>query len=223
MVFVPTAWTNDGLPAITGPQLNRMEQGIKDAHDGIANALVPPLVTTAAELPAAPTAGQEVIFNTGGGRAVLWRLRWVPGWPDGYGWMFEGGPPMTHEVDGSDVINSSAGYIEAPTNPGPQLQLILPGVYRIAGSANINCPAVNASGGLVNPKFGGAAVADNDLLAYLTNNAAVILRGMSNSVPIERTLGANCLVKLTYKTANANGVTFASRRLEITPVRLGKA
>ena len=51
MAYVPTVWANDKAPAINADNLNHMEQGIKDAHDGLP-------VQQAA--PAAPVGGLTV-------------------------------------------------------------------------------------------------------------------------------------------------------------------
>lgn len=47
MVYTPTTWVNDGAPAINEDNLNKMETGIDEAHDHIADTADPHSVTKA--------------------------------------------------------------------------------------------------------------------------------------------------------------------------------
>lgn len=88
MSFLQTLWFDRMLPKLTAAQLNRMEQGIADAHTGIAV----PVVTV---LPSSPVDGQEICFLADAGLGVVWRFKYRAASLSAYKWESIGGGSMS--------------------------------------------------------------------------------------------------------------------------------
>jgi hypothetical protein len=120
VAFVKTTWLpgRTGGTQITAAQLNRMEQGIADAHLGVAVAQT----TIAQGFPAGPVDGQEhvIVVNS----SVSWRFKF-----DGASWKFIGGPALINEgTVATDQTTINTWIAQAGT---ASLVLALPGDYEV--------------------------------------------------------------------------------------------
>src|SRR4029077_14378258 len=83
----------------------------------VSNA--PQLVTS---LPSSPTDGQLIDFLVDATNGVIWRFRYRGASPSALKWEFVGGSPYVSAVAAQDTISSTV-YADAPTNPGPGLNI----------------------------------------------------------------------------------------------------
>lgn len=78
MAYSKTVWNNLSAPALNADNLNKIEQGIADAHDLIEN---PTLGGTTDQRPGTPKLGQNY-FDTTLGKPIWWT---GSGWVDALG------------------------------------------------------------------------------------------------------------------------------------------
>lgn len=212
MTFAKTTWVDDDAPDITAAQLNRMEQGIGDAHVGAAV----PFVTA---LPAGPVDGQEVSFIADALQGIVWRLKYRAADPSPYKWQFVGGAPLQKfAATGESVANTSNEWVDLTAAGAVPIALPLAGDYLLEAGASVN-PASNAQVNFavwsgVNGSGGAAVTVSTAFIgtgpygAVLTNTQRV------GALPAAGT------IRLRGSTNGAT-VTYLSTWQVVTPVRVG--
>lgn len=221
MTFVKTLWNDDALPDMTAAQLNRQEQGIADAHSGVA-------IPAVFALPANPVEGQQVYYVADQTNGVVWHLRYRAlqqngaANPSPYKWECLGGGQLYHEV-GTEEQTALAAFVDLAT-VGPQVTCPLAGDYIFGGFMDVY--ATQADGApYAALKIGAAAVTGGERLILERTGAGGVgsFRGGIGGRPIKRTVAAaNTVCKIQYGSGNNNGtVTFGNRVLVAVPVRVG--
>lgn len=224
MAFNKTIWVPDAPPAITGQQLNRIEQGIADAHAGLAAV---PLV---AALPANAADGAEVdlLVDAAGayGGPVVWRMRNRLTNPDGTAnsdnrpWVFVGGPWLTNETSNDEQIAAATLTYQALPS-GPNVTAPHRGTYefeiacRFYGWNVAQTLSMGLSGGV------GGIDAFRDLAAEGVA-AGSGHRSRGGRIATNPVGQPSAVLTPQYKHDN-NGAAgnFAYRRVSIRPVKLG--
>lgn len=148
MGFLKTLWTDRSAPKITAAQLNRIEQGIADAHAG---SIAPPILNA---LPPAPADGQVIrlVVDEAGvyGGPVVWACQYrgfkadgVTPNPNANRWEVLSPQPL--RMDGGSVA-ATAPYNGLMSNGHPVIALPFAGDWDIEYQANIlynNSAAIN--------------------------------------------------------------------------------
>lgn len=224
MTFIKTTWNDRTVPRMNAAQLNRMEQGIADAHGGLAAI---PLVTV---LPTAANSvdGQMVDFLADAASGVVWRLRYRAASPSIYKWEFVGGPPLGNEQDASDNTTTlTAGYAPGPT-PGPAVTALLPGEYYVDLGTDMywNTTTVGAvADARMSFAIATTAALDADAVrAYHDTHAASHLATLSRRRKKTITaaqIAAGGVVAARYRNASNTSVAILNRWLSILPIRVG--
>ena len=165
-------------------------------------------------LPASPYDGQEaVLVDSVTNPSYQWRFRYNAGSSSTYKWEFIGGAPAQNEIATSEQVTGNV-YVDMPT-PGPLLTVPRAGDYDIEWSAEI--VHQTATGYAVSaPKLGAAATSDADaaeIYDLAGNNKRVARK-------IRRTLAASDLVKIQYRSGDANACAAMRRNLHVVPARV---
>lgn len=134
MGFLKTLWVNRALPRLDATQLNRIEQGIADAHSGKTN------VQSGAQLPAGPADGDmfDLVVDAAGnfGGPVMWRFKWYATLAK---WMFIGGGAL---YMGELSPNVSVQQVLRVIDPGaPKMTSPIAGELEFSMSAEGLCTA----------------------------------------------------------------------------------
>jgi hypothetical protein len=228
MTYVKQVWVDESAPGagdgtrFTKARMDTIEQGIADAHGGLAS---PPLVTA---LPGAPVDGQEIMYLASDTAGIVWHLRYralkadgVTANPSPFKWEYVGGSELATWVSAAYVqATASTGLPAADPADGPFLTLPLAGEYVCDWSFKDN---------------GGPAGA---MLAYLMWNGAQAINfvganyadwwsppanDFSNFIAGRSVITCNLAAKVLsvrYASGVANG-QFAERKLMARPVRVG--
>lgn len=218
MAFVKTAWLDDASPDITADQLNRMEQGIADAHGGQAS---PPLVTA---LPANPVNGQEVRFLADDANGVVWRLCYrafkadgVTPNPSPYKWECIGGPPLASDVS-SDEGLAAATTTYAALTTAQQVTIPLAGDYDIGVGARVY-PWATSQTLYMSTQLGATAATDADSAnSWVVNNGAASISHFGRKTMTVGDVAIAARFRHDSALAQAN---FSHRWLRVAPVRVG--
>lgn len=214
MTFLKTLWVERSVPKLSADQLNRMEQGIADAHSGAAV----PFVTA---LPGPATDGQEVNFIADADKGVVWRLKYRAADPSAYKWQFIGGGDLM-DYAGATYTQPNAGSGLPASDPpdGPTLTIPLAGEYKVEwGLKNDGSPSGSLFAYLAYNGVGAPALVGSNYLDWWTeppNDFSNFLsrRGKFTLSPASKAL------TVRYAHSAANG-KFAERTLFARPVRVG--
>lgn len=209
MPFTKTTWVDDSAPDITATQLNRIEQGVADAHN-------PPLVSA---LPGSPGDGEEIRFQTAAMAAdgIVWTLRYRAGSASTYKWEFVGGAPLAAEVEGTGA-RTSAVYGDCSDVVGPAVTPPLAGEYLVEIEMQ-QVPNAAQGGGWMSYAIGASAAVDADNVrgwAFAANFDTMQGRRKKKTL----TAGQALVAKYAMQ-APSTSTTFGRRRLAVQPVRVG--
>lgn len=168
-----------------------------------------PLGTT---LPASPVDGQEAILTDSlTNPTYSWRFRYNAGSSSAYKWEFVGGASWYGAVITSEST-SSASLTDLAT-VGPQFSTPRAGDWIVSASCTVGQGA--APSYTVNMQ-----VSNTDLQAQtMLNGAGSGWTGQLAAVGRALALAASTILKMQYSTA-ASTVSFATRHLAITPIRV---
>lgn len=224
MTFAKTAWVSNDAPDITADQLNRMEQGIADAHGGLNS---PPLVTA---LPANPTDGQEIryladVLGEYGG-PFIWICRYRAGSSSAYKWdvldampLIQGFTNATHTPVVTTAFNLSA-WIWTPGNLEGDWLVEATGNRFYANAGNIAAYVYILSTNGVGGTTGLATYAHSEggyaALLQQWDDGPFAIRDIRRSVPKNGNIG----LQASHNVAN---MTVEYRQVVLTakPLRLG--
>jgi len=197
-----------------GPQGPKGDQGVvgpqgPQGPQGLPAPTVPRVTT----LPASPKEGDEVFFVADNG--VLWHLRFhVPQAPITYKWEFVGGAAVSKLITTAEGTASTT-YADL-TTVGPDLTLLLPGIYDV----RIGTIAANpvASDSAMSLRIAGATPSDND--AIWAEHAKAGQPAFGDRTMRREITTANTLVRAQYRATTGTS-TFSYRSLTISPVVIG--
>lgn len=171
-------------------------------------------------LPSSPVDGQEIFYAADATNGVIWHLRYRSGSSSSYKWEFIGGAMLKATDVATSQATTSSTYTDL-TTAGPSVTAPLAGDYDVFAEALLGSTAATNFTLTVALKIGSAATSDNDIifkLALYANNQTWILPSRGT---IRRTVAANDVLKLQYKTNNSASGSFENRRLSVIPVRVG--
>lgn len=165
-------------------------------------------IAPAVTLPSSPADGQQAILvDSLTVPTYSWLLQWSAA---AARWLYIGGAPASSEVDASEALVATFTTYQDLTTVGPQFTAPRAGVYELSYGA------IAQEQTYMSPKIGAAATSDND--------RAQVATGASNNVSVARTrrktLALSDLVKLQYRSTDANARTFVHRWLKVLPVGL---
>jgi hypothetical protein len=165
-------------------------------------------IAPAVTLPSSPADGQQAILvDSLTVPTYSWLLQWSAA---AARWLYIGGASASSEVDASEAVVATFTNYQDLTTVGPQFTAPRAGVYELSYGA------VGQEQTYMSPKIGAAATSDNDRTQVVTGSSAT----MSVSRARRKTLAQGDLVKLQYRSADANARTFVNRWLKVLPVGL---
>lgn len=205
MTFTPTIWVPGAAPELTAAQLNRLEQGIADAHSGA----VAPFVTA---LPAGAVDGQECNFVADAANGVVWHMKYRAADTSGFKWQFVGGPPLTDEVLTPESTSATAFAALA----GPTITVPVVGDYLVEIGASAFANAV-VGDAVMSYAIGVTAATENDRVLI---GASTTFSQSGSRVRRKTGLAQGTALSARYK-GQAGAVTFLDRWMRVLPVRLG--
>lgn len=174
---------------------------------------VPPLVTT---LPATATApdGLEVYYVADSANGVVWHLRYRRAGSATYPWEYVGGPPLHHTIITSESTTSTT-FTNLAT-AGPLITFPRSGFYDLRMGARIT--AASGQAGLMT--IATATIAAADANALLAGGSASTV---DTSPSIEHRFEAAAADSVTakYRSSGGGSMSFATRWMRLTPVRVG--
>jgi hypothetical protein len=177
-------------------------------------------------LPSSPVDGQEVYYQASGTMntdGIVWHLRYDAASASSYKWEFVGGSKIV-SVNNTSEQNTSSSVWHNIATQGPTVTLPLAGDYLISIAASIQ-----TSNGSANTIAIGLVVGDNnpaaqDQAIHQPLNFANAQNSWTQSFleTTKTSQSANTAWKMRYYTAAVtSGVFFASRRISLTPIRVG--
>lgn len=173
----------------------------------------PQYVTPAQFAALTPVDGLEVYLIADATNGVIWHLRYNASSSSAYKWEFVGGGTLSTSV--MPYENCTSGSYSDLTTAGPGITVPLAGDYVYSLSADIRPPS--GLFGAVGPKWGAAAVADDDA-AWLANPGAGHAGVTDSRV---NGLAASTLCKLQYKINGSGTMLCGRRHFAMRPVRVG--
>lgn len=196
------AYTNQGVPK-GGPTLDPL--------------------TISTSLPASPTIGKEILFQTAAMAAltppVAWRLYY-----DGSKWIPTGGPPLLASVTTEQATSAAGNTYQDLGTVGPSLTIPVLGTYSIQVGAEcfIATGLANAMALFMSYSIAGAGATDADAFRIDWSNAGTGGRMCPVSIPGIKTVATGDTIVAKYRDGSANhAATFGKRWLRIIPLRLG--
>lgn len=175
-----------------------------------------PLVTS---LPSAPIDGQEIRYVADATNGIIWNLRYRAASSSAYKWEFIGGPAYRSVVNlgNADESTTSTSYTNLAT-VGPDYQIVLPGDYEFY----FDIESFRNDGGAGTDAY-------ISYQAGSTNNAAEntrISNGSGQLVPgsmrrVVTGLSTGDYIQMKYKVSSSTGRFRGTRRLFVTPIRVG--
>lgn len=177
------------------------------------------VIPTVTALPAGPTDGQEVYFQTAAMKVdgVKWHLQYDALAPGLYKWIYLGGAKLVSEILTSET-SASVSYANLATT-GPFIALPLAGDYDIA----VGAVTANNSAGvstLMSYAIGAAAAVDADRVIHQEPSAGANNYEQCYRMRRKTGLAAATLVA-KYSTGGAGTGTWANRFMVAVPVRVG--
>jgi hypothetical protein len=182
--------------------------------------LLQPTIPLLTALPATPVDGQIIAFQVDATNGVVWMFRYNAASASPLKWEFIGGSPYVSAVAAQDTITSTS-YADAPTNPGPGLNM--PAAFTNGGDYVVTItgqliPAVSQYV-VMGAKFGAAALADDQ--AAITSGFSTAGSNFAQSRTMRRNLAAGqVLIKCQYGVSGGSA-TVLRREMLVTPVRVG--
>ena len=188
--------------------LNYIIKAIPDTpRGGMTATYTPPIVTS---LPLVPQFGDQVVYAADSTNGVYWLLQYDASGT--YPWKFIGGAPTYHEILTGQQTTSTS-FVDLAT-VGPTLTAPLAGDYSVAFGVSLWKADGNYSVAAI--KIGAATASANDAIVNHATNGG----RSSGSRVMTRTLAANDVVKVQYRVDAGTAGDFASRFLNITPIRV---
>lgn len=224
---------NPGFAADMATQAELDTHKTSSDHDGRyyteseVNALFDalPNFTSGTSFPGSPSDGDIHYYPADASAGIVWAFRYESSSGSSYKWEFIGGPPLRNEpVIGGSTYESttSTSYTDLAT-VGPSLTIPLAGDWDVRGGAEIGW-STGETYGWVALKIGAAATSDADVVSKGAGTISGTVGHISG--PSERLIrltgqAASTALKLQYRRNASIGtsVSFARRRLELTPVR----
>ncbi len=217
--YTKTIWVDDSAPAVSAANLDKIEEGIKDATDGVialeSNPGHPPVVTVSAFLALTPGDGDEVYLEVDATNGIYWHFRYRAASASSFKWEFLGGPPLEAYVDTSQGTTTTTSYQDL-TTAGPSVTPPVDGDYSVEISAMVSMPGTG-SGAIMSYAIGATAASDAD---------SVEVAGAANTFfnlfrrKLKTALNGGDALTAKYKPTNAAINTFAYRRISIVPRRV---
>lgn len=213
MAFTPKNWLDspDTSTPLRASAIEDLETRVTDYTDDELAIYSPPTLVTA--LPGSPTDGQVIFFDTGTA-GVIWQLRYNSAAAGSYKWQFLGGPSLTAAV-ATQETTASTSYAALST-AGPSVTIPLAGDYDVKIGGRM---WTNSAGGVASMSYdiGGTGAVDGD---RITMFGSADTGGHAWRNKRQTGLTATTVLTSKYKTSAGTG-SFADRRIDIIPVRVG--
>lgn len=224
MAFVKTTWVDDGSPDLTAAQLNRIEQGIADAHSGKA------AIPVVAALPTADlTDGMTVRLLPSTSLNVTWLMTYTATYPGDVAnpgsskWQCIGGSPWEQEW-----LNES-GTSNAAVNSWEQIAgisaMTVPqsGTYDLSWQIAVQAQAANAMDMISGIRKAGVTLLNSYTQAWARTAATGMRVSPGSSTRV--TLAKNDVLTMWWSASASTAINQAAlvfARATVMPVRLAQ-
>jgi hypothetical protein len=163
--------------------------------------------------PGSPVDGDIWIATAVDGNGTRWMFQYNAGSASAYKWEFIGGAPVLSAVDGTETTTSTS-FTDLAT-VGPSFTAVRAGDYLVNGSAYFYNNAAFVT--LTALKVGAATAMSLSLPLFASTAATQEFLAGARAPRV--TAAANDVIKMQYRVTGGTG-TFASRHLDIVPVRI---
>jgi hypothetical protein len=223
VAYIKTVWVNDAAPAVDATNLNKIEQGIFDAHTTADNAATTlsalPRITTSALSggpPASPADKDIWIATNVEGSGKRWMFQYDASWvTDAYKWKFIGGSELVFQQDGSITVAATASPAQGASGTGTVAAVTYnptrSGIYL----ARHNCTLSNTTSVAVSVflSMGGTNYSGDSSIPV----AAGFTPGLAED---EQACSGGSSIVPTYSNNNSGTLTVTVRRLVVVPTRI---
>lgn len=216
MAYVKTNWVDDAAPAVSASNLNKIEQGIYDAHvtadEALALAEASGEAAPALALPGYPSDGDVTILTDSlSAPSYLWRLVYLAALSK---WWMLGGTDLYNNIPAAETISGTV-FADLAT-VGPSITVPVAGTYDFfADLGHIQNSGTDDF--RIGLKVGAAATVE---FAHSTA-AANASNGISVAKSIRAAASGPAVCKLQYRTRAGGTHTAFDRTLRARPVFLG--